>query len=132
MIWGLLFMTMTIYKLRNDKKSNANQKDSNLTLLLDISGTFGNSGIWTIQNDILTISGQETVGPCNDLESCPYKEYSDSVISIIIENDATTLSNNVFNDFTLLQSVTLPESIMYIGNSAFNNSQNLQNLQYLK
>lgn len=128
MIWGLLFTTMTIYKLRNDKKSNSNQKDSNLSLLIDISGSFGDSGIWTIQNDILTISGQDTVGPCNNLESCPYKEYSDSVISIIIENDVTTLSDNVFNDFTLLQSVTLPESVKYIGTSAFSNCQNLQSI----
>lgn len=68
---------------------------------------------------------QSKVGPCGDLTACPYKEYSNSVKKVIIENDVTTLSNNVFNEFEQLESVDLAESVIYIGDNAFSNCPKL-------
>lgn len=129
MINFIFFAALKSFEIKNNIVSDDNQKtNDNLNLLADISGSFGQNMNYNIQNETLTISGQNAIGPCNDLESCPYKQYNESVESIVIQEGISILSSYAFSGFENLKSISFPESVIYIGDYSFCNCQNLESI----
>ena len=66
--------------------------------------------------------------PYGDPYSDPDSYYSD-IKEIIVESGVTSIGDFAFYDYTNLQSVTLPDSIINIGNNAFKNCYNLNTIK---
>lgn len=54
--------------------------------------------------------------------------YKDSVISVEIQNDVTSIINHAFDSCQNLTSITIPESVTSIGNWVFDGCQNLTSI----
>ncbi len=84
------------------------------------SGTCGENVTWTFDDSTstLTISGQGAM-TSYDYSNCPWKDYRNSIQTVIIENGVTTIGNYAFYNCSNLSNIELPDSITTIGNSAF-------------
>lgn len=58
----------------------------------------------------------------------PWYSYRDKAKSVEIAEGITYIGSNAFKNFTLLNSVTLPDSLAYIAYSAFNGCSNLSQI----
>ncbi len=83
-------------------------------------GVCGDDLTWVLSEDgTLTISG---TGPMYEWESSsyvPWEGLNSSIKSVIIENGATSIGNCAFYDCYNLQNVTLPDSVTVISDYAF-------------
>ena len=70
--------------------------------------------ITTSQNK-LTIYGE---GEMNTIDSSnkPWKKYEETIEIIEIKEGVTTISDNSFKSMTKLQSITIPSTVISIGN----------------
>ena len=83
------------------------------------SGTWGDNITWELTDDgTLTLSGEGQVDE-NRYEPYPWKEYADQIISVVLEEGITNVPVSAFNQCFALTSVTLPDTLTEIGNSAF-------------
>ena len=102
------------------------------------SGTWGSGLQWMLENGKLTISGTGEMGECQD---APWHQYMGDITSAEIGSGVTTIGDSAFyacvnlESVTIkgnvtrieggafmgcaLQSITLPQSLTSIGNSAF-------------
>ncbi len=65
----------------------------------------------------LTLSGS---GPMYSKGIAPWYYFNDTITSVVIGDSITTLAANAFDGCTALTSITIPASISYLGDSAFN------------
>ena len=72
-------------------------------------------GTWIIAGETLTVSGS---GECPSFQNNAYK---DGVLSVIISDSVTSISDRAFYGFTSLTSVSIPESVTSIGSGVFEN-----------
>lgn len=77
---------------------------------------------WIANDTVLTISGS---GALPDQTDAPWKNISDSIRTIIIEEGVTSIGANAFSNLPNLKEVTLPESLTSIGDNAFANATRL-------
>lgn len=83
------------------------------------SGVFGENLHWVLDGDgVLTISGEGAI-PDFGNSNAPWKVYSDSITSLIIQNGITRIGNSAFYGCSKMKSATIPDSVTAIGNSAF-------------
>jgi len=89
------------------------------------SGTCGENLTWSLSDDyVLTISG---TGPMTDYtydegEECsnaPWTAQAFDIHKVILEEGITTIGDNAFCCFWLLESVEIPASVTAIGDNAF-------------
>lgn len=73
---------------------------------------------WSIDGDTLIISGR---GPMENYKSNaqPWKDYTDRITTVIIEDGITSIGRFAFYNCISLQSITIPESVTSIGEGAF-------------
>ncbi len=82
------------------------------------SGTCGAEGdniTWTLDSEgtlIISGEGEITYNPA-------FRDYCNSIITVIIENGVTAIPNDTFNSCENLRKVNLPDSLTSIGISAF-------------
>lgn len=84
-----------------------------------VSGSCGSKATWAYDTatQTLTISG---TGSMNDYKyNLPWKEYEDSITSVVVNSGITYLGDYVFKDFDNLVSATLPESVTSVGTDIF-------------
>jgi hypothetical protein len=87
---------------------------------LATSGACGENLTWNFNEEagILTISGTGAM-TSYDYTNCPWKNYRNSIQTVIIENGVTTIGSYAFYNCPNLSNIEIPESITTIGNSAF-------------
>ena len=96
------------------------------------SGTCGDNLTWTLQDGVLNISG---TGDMEDYLShrfdgkytttAPWREYYDTIKSVVIEAGVTSIGGGAFEDCSSLASVTIPDSVTSIESSVFRNCSSL-------
>ncbi len=90
------------------------------------SGTCGDNLTWTLDDEgTLTISGTGKMGDYSWSNKVPWYNNSDSVISVTVEDDVTSIGDYAFKYCSNLTSVAVPGSVTSIGNSAFEDCSNL-------
>ncbi len=83
------------------------------------SGSCGDKLTWSLSDDgTLTISGK---GAMQNYESCgaPWYGFCSQVKTAVIDNGVTGIGNNAFAGCTSLTGVTIPDSVVRIGEGAF-------------
>ena len=89
----------------------------------------GDSLTYSIQNNVLTISGTGDMYDFNALHTTtPWKNDSYNISSIVIEDGVTSISPEAFEEFRSLRNVSLPDSITKIGERAFYSCGELQSI----
>ena len=69
------------------------------------SGNFGNDMSWQVTDDgVLTIEGN---GDLAASDTIPWNEYLDSITSVVISEEVTSLDSDMLDDMTNLSSVTI-------------------------
>lgn len=97
-------------------------------VLAETKGTCGENLAWKVENETLTISGTgkmddyiEPYEPASGtLLHAPWLAYSDSIREIVIEEGVTSIGKYAFMSLWQVTSVSLPDSLVSIGESAFN------------
>ncbi len=94
-----------------------------------LSGNCGASGdnvTWELNTEtgVLTISGQGYMS--NSTSS--WDSYKEQIITVIVTDGVTRISNSAFADCTNLVNATIPDSVTNIGRSTFSGCSNLTNL----
>ena len=93
----------------------------NVNFYNDLSGEpCGENVQWKLQDGILSIWGNGAI------TSHPWD--TDEVQSIIISPGTTSICDNAFSNCTNLTSVSIPQTVSFIGNRAFSGCENLSEL----
>ncbi len=97
-----------------------------LTLLLlltvqvsaeEISGTCGEGIAWTLEQGVLTISGN---GPMENFEaSAPWDDHREEIARVVIDGNVTTIGDNAFRDYDSLEEVDLGSAMHTLGKHSF-------------
>lgn len=82
------------------------------------SGDCGDSLTWTIENNVLTISG---TGAMWDCEPAPWLEKRNYIKSVVIGDGVTCIGTYAFDDCYNLESASLPANLTDIREHAFGN-----------
>ncbi len=93
------------------------------------SGTCGANLTWTFDESTgtLTISGTGEMDSF-DFDNRPWEDYLSSIVSVVIDDGVTSISDDVFGHCTSLTSVTIPNSITFIGKTVFYCCTSLANI----
>ena len=85
------------------------------------SGTCGANLTWNLSNGVLTING---TGDMYDysMSSPSWDAYSSSIYSVVVEDGVTRIGAFAFNYYTILQNVTISNTVKSIGKCAFANT----------
>ncbi len=82
------------------------------------SGDCGDNLTWTLENNVLTISGTGDMWNWSYPSPAPWSS-SDSVKTVVIQPGVTSIGNFAFYNCSSLTSVTIPTGVTRIGNWAF-------------
>ena len=88
-----------------------------------IGGSCGTDVNWTYADGVLTISGS---GAMNDFTSDnlqPWKEYCESITTVLIQDGVTSIGNSAFCNCINLTSLTIGNDVKTIGELAFCNTK---------
>lgn len=95
----------------------------------DPSGSCGNNLRWALHEGLLTVSGTGGMdiweyGRCSIHGSfcclTPWHKYEDMITAVVLEEGVTGITDDSFYNADNLEIVTIPDSVSFIGNSAFN------------
>ena len=78
---------------------------------------------WRFENGCLTITGKN---PIPNISKSPWAHLQNEITSVVVESGPTLMSDHAFYDCDRLQSVTLPDTLLNIGNYAFWDCDNLR------
>lgn len=77
------------------------------------SGTCGTSTTWTLDNGVLTISGEGSA------TSAPWASYSDSITKIVFESGVTSMKGFCIHGYKALTSVSIPSTMYNLGTNLY-------------
>ncbi len=96
-----------------------------------VSGTCGDGVTWTVADGTLTIGGTGNMDDYDNYEcefigmqpvetkEKPWERFSDTIISVVIEEGVTGIGNFAFSDLYYVETVHWPDSLKHIGDYAF-------------
>ena len=90
------------------------------------SGTCGDNLTWTLDHEVLSISGTGKMYDynCRDWETdAPWFEYNSQIKSVTVADGVTGIGKNAFLMCRNLSQISLPDGIEYIGESAFEHTE---------
>lgn len=88
------------------------------------SGSCGTSATWTLNNDVLTISGTGAVS------TATWSAYSKRVTAIVVEDGITSLPSHSFDAFSVLTSIKMADSVTSIGSSLCTSCPKLKTIEF--
>ena len=93
------------------------------------SGTCGDNLTWKLDDEgTLTISGKGAMTEWVDIDSAPWKTYSNTINKVVIQPGVTSIGKNAFSLCTNLESITIPKSVTSIGWGAFQECGSLKSI----
>ena len=97
-------------------KFTVTRKDSVRT----VSGMCGEKAVWQLDNTgTLTVSGFGDMDTWESVDLVPWKNYKDSIKSIVISSGVTSVSESAFEGLVNLETVNIAGTVSKIGNYAF-------------
>ncbi|MBO5868675.1 MAG: leucine-rich repeat protein, partial [Oscillospiraceae bacterium] len=84
---------------------------------------------WTLKNNVLTICGIGEIPAPTDWNPYPWGSYSEDITTIIISEGITHISDSAFVGFTALTYVSLPDSLLTMGDGVFSIASSLETIQ---
>ena len=90
----------------------------------DPSVNDGKNVIWSLNGGVMTISGTGAMEDYSGNTGQPWKDSRSSITSVVVQTGVTHIGNNSLSSFTNMTSVSLPEGLLTIGNSAFSGDNN--------
>jgi len=90
-------------------------------------GTCGEDGdnlLWSLENNILTISGEGGMTS----EEFDWSDYNSIVTDLVIESGVTTIGSGAFSCFEALTNVTFPDTLEFIDECAFEDCFNISTI----
>ena len=97
-----------------------------------LSGVCGDNLKWVLENGVLTISGAGAMYDFKPVDKAPWHEYRTSIKSAVLENGVSSIGTYAFNSFDsnfyALETISLPDSLISIGENAFENCQALTHI----
>ena len=89
------------------------------------SGICGDDLVWELTVDgCLTISGTGAMYDFGSFDS-PWYDYKEQILSVVIEDGATSIGDYAFNYCANVSSIQIPDSVTVIGSSAFDDCNSL-------
>ena len=86
-------------------------------------GTCGDGVFWRLTKDgMLTISGEGAMDSCSSANDQPWKDYAESITSVLVEGTVNNIGGYSFCGLENLDSVVLEEGVSSIGDYAFEGS----------
>ena len=83
-------------------------------------GAEGDNLTWVLTGDgVLTISGTGDMGDFDLPYKCPWYDYQQSILSVVVESGVTTIGEYAFFQCVSLSRVTIPNTVTTIGERAF-------------
>ncbi len=100
-----------------------------LTFLLLCMGVWASDTAYTLQDGVLTVSGN---GAMTDYaaQTAPWYAQRDQITSVVVEEGVTAIGDYAFADCPRLQSVTIADSVTTVGKFAFANCSLLSSMPY--
>ena len=93
------------------------------------SGTCGDNLTWKLDDEgTLTISGKGAMTEWVNIDSAPWKTYSNTINKVVIQPGVTSIGKNAFSLCTNLESITIPKSVTSIGWGAFQECGSLESI----
>ncbi len=93
-----------------------------------VSGTCGESLVWTLEEGVLTISGEGAIPDYKNSSAMPWHDYYTEINSVVVDPGVTRIGNRAFVQLTRIVSATLPDSVTSIGEYAFSNCSALESI----
>ncbi len=97
------------------------------TFAAEASGTYGSLS-WSVENGVLTISGNGAISDSGTVAGTPWHDYSDSITSVIVQAGVTSVGKFAFCQMDTIQTVTLPSTVESIGYAAFADCTSLSSI----
>ncbi len=100
-----------------------------------VNGTWGSQIQWDFDEEtgLLTIGGSGDMPDCNSGGTdAPWYQYKSSIVKVEITDGITAIGENTFRQYTTLEEVTLPDSLVKIGTFAFDGNTKLSSIQLNK
>ena len=127
----------------------ANKKSATVTLatsdatvsaeLLTISGSCGDNATWTMSDtnsdgtyEKLTISGTGRIAPYENGTAPWYADFHSTITNLVIDNGIEMIQESDFYGLTAITEVTLPASVYYIAQNAFEGCSSLARVNIKK
>lgn len=93
-----------------------------------VSGTCGESLIWTLEEGVLTISGEGAIPDYKKSSSMPWYDHWKEITSVVICPGVTAVGNRAFTQHTRIVTVTMSDSVTSIGDYAFSGCTGLESI----
>jgi hypothetical protein len=77
------------------------------------------TGRFDKENGVLTISGTGEMPDYNNLLKIPWYDYRDTITTVNIQDEVTTIGNNAFLKCASLESITIGKAVTSIGDKVF-------------
>lgn len=110
---------LTTISLRNTTSIDPNALvncNADLTIRGELTGSCGTNVNWSLLDGVLTISG---TGAMNNYlsNSIPWYAYRNMIRQVIVEEGVTTIGNGAFYQCVNIENISLPEGLTSIGSS---------------
>ena len=110
----------------NDPLLNAQIHYREPAVIVVKTGKCGADLVWSLdENGTLTITGTGAMDDWSDTSKRPWLSYVDSIKSVVVEEDVTTVGAYAFMGCDSLVNVTLPKSLKEIAYCAFQSCNNI-------
>ncbi|MCD8128013.1 MAG: leucine-rich repeat protein [Oscillospiraceae bacterium] len=89
------------------------------------SGTCGDNLTWTLEDGMLTISGEGEMEDYPSYDGMPWYSQQEAITGVVMEGGVTSVGNHAFHGCRSLMDVTIPDSVTSIGDYAFSGCRSL-------
>ena len=103
--------------------------------IVTVNGVWGDQVRWYFDEDtgLLTISGSGDLPDCNSGGTdAPWYQYKSSIVKVEIKDGITAIGGNTFRQYTTLEEVTMPDTLVKVGTFAFGGNTKLSSIQLNK